>query len=422
MIANNQTVLTVAEQAGQSFNRLATASTVEKNRVLEKLAELLDENRSRIKQTNQKDLKAGEQQGLSAALLDRLLLNDDRIDGMIEGLLTVMKLADPVGEMIDQTRRPNGLKIGRVRVPLGVIGIIYESRPNVTVDAAALCLKSGNCPILRGGSEATNSNCLLVDLIQQALDGILPRETVQILRNQSHSLVDEMLTLDNLIDVIIPRGGQGLIRMVTEKSTIPVIKHYQGICHTYVSDRADLKMAKQICLNAKVQRPGVCNAMETLLLHEKLPEKFVTELFDALLDESVELRLDQTLFNKFATQNDLFKQARDEDWDTEYLDLKLSVASVPDSSSAINHINRHGSNHSDAIITENYSEAEQFLDRVDSAAVYVNASTRFTDGGQFGLGAEIGISTERIHARGPMGLRELTIPKYVIHGQGQIRS
>ncbi len=421
-MSNSVSISELAQQAKQASRKLASASTLDKNEALARLAQLLDENRERIKSANKKDLAAGREDGLSDALLDRLMLNNERIDSMIDGLHKIIDLEDPVGELIEQVKRPNGLKIGRQRVPLGVIGIIYESRPNVTVDAAALCLKSGNCTLLRGGSEARHSNYLLVDLIQEAFGDLLPAKAVQILRDQDHSLVDEMLRLDNFIDVIIPRGGEGLIKMVSEKSTIPVIKHYKGVCHTYVSNAADLEMARKICLNAKTQRTGVCNAMETLLLHDQLPDKFIRELFEALAERGVELRVDADLKNRIEDDKFELNPVSKDDWDTEYLDYILSVGLVETTDEAISHVNRHGSNHSDAIVTENYSEAEAFLDQVDSAAVYVNASTRFTDGGEFGLGAEIGISTERLHARGPMGLRELTIPKYVIHGQGQVRS
>ncbi len=412
----------IAEQAKNSSRELATFSTEKKNRALNKIADTLDENRDQIRTANEKDIETGKEQGLSDAMLDRLLLTPDRIDSMITGIKKVIQLEDPVGEIIEQKKRPNGLKIGRQRVPLGVIGIIYESRPNVTIDAAALCMKSGNCTVLRGGSEAQHSNYLLVDLIQDAIRETLPVNSVQILRDQGHSLVNEMLTLDDYIDIIIPRGGENLIEMVGEKSTIPVIKHYKGVCHTYVSEAADLQQAKKICINAKTQRTGVCNAMETLLLNENLPTNFIESLFAELEKHGVELRVDSKLLRQFQESDFELKEATMEDWTEEYLDSILSVRSVTSLDRAIGHINYHGSNHSDAIITEDYTEAEGFLDRVDSAAVYVNASTRFTDGGEFGLGAEIGISTERLHARGPMGLRELTIPKYVIHGQGQIRT
>lgn len=409
------------ESTSQSARELSNTRTDVKNRALEAVAEILDDNRQEILTANEKDLEGGREDGLSKAMLDRLRLTSDRIDGMIDGIRDVIKLDDPVGEIIGMSERPNGLKVGRQRVPLGVVGMIYESRPNVTVDASVLCLKSGNGIVLRGGSEAKHTNYLLVDLIQEALSPHLPEHSIRILRDQSHELVDEMLGLDDYIDVVIPRGGEKLIETVAQKSTIPVIKHYKGICHVYVSDNADTEMAHSICMNAKTQRTSVCNAMETLLLHEDLNNEFVEQLFQALNDENVELRLDSSLHNQFGKESKLYKEANDEDWSTEYLDSILSVRSVTSTEDAIDHINTFG-NHSDSIVTEEYSESQKFIDEVDSAAVYVNASTRFTDGYEFGLGAEIGISTDRLHCRGPMGLRELTIPKYVVYGQGQVRT
>lgn len=415
-------VQNLASRAKEASRGLASISTTNKNQALGAIAENLDNHREEIKKANRKDLKSGRDNDLSEALLDRLKLTDDRIDGMIEGVRQVQQLEDPVGEIIEMKKRPNGLKVGRQRVPLGVIGIIYESRPNVTVDAAVLCLKSGNCTLLRGGSEAKHSNYLLIDLIQEAIKPHLPDNCIQILRNQDHGLVDEMLALDDYIDVIIPRGGEGLIDMVSKKSTIPVIKHYKGVCHTYVSADADLEEARKICINAKTQRPAVCNAMETLVLDQNMPDNWIKKILSDLTEKDVELRCDSYLLDLIEDTELEATEANTSDWDEEYLDLILSVKSVNGLQEAIEHINRHASNHSDAILTKIYSEAEQFLNKIDSAAVYVNASTRFTDGFEFGLGAEIGISTERLHARGPMGLRELTIPKYVIYGQGQVRN
>jgi glutamate-5-semialdehyde dehydrogenase len=409
-----------AKASRNAARELANLDTGVKNDALRNLAEVLDENRDDILEANQRDMASARDDGLSEAKLDRLKLTSDRIDGMIDGIRDVIQLNDPVGEVLEVNKRPNGLKVGRQRVPLGVVGMIYESRPNVTVDAGILCLKSGNTILLRGGSEAQNTNYLLVDLMQEALSGHLPENSVQILRDQSHDLVDDMLELDDYIDVVIPRGGERLIETVAEKSTIPVIKHYEGICHIYVSDQADPEMARDICLNAKTQRTSVCNAMETLLLHEELSGDLDRKILQDLREENVELRVDETLRNRHASEMSL-RAASKEDWATEYLDSVLSVRTVSGLEDAIDHINTYG-NHSDAIVTESYRESEEFLDRVDSAAVYVNASTRFTDGYEFGLGAEIGISTDRLHCRGPMGLRELTIPKYVIHGQGQVRN
>lgn len=412
-------VTELAEQARDAYRTLSTLDTNAKNDALKSIADALKNRREDILAANEKDLENGREAGLTDALLDRLQLTPDRLDGMVDGIHDVISLEDPVGEVIESTRRPNGLKVGRQRVPLGVIGMIYESRPNVTVDASVLCLKSGNSILLRGGSEAQHTNYLLVDIMQNAINRHLPEASVQILRDQSHDLVDEMLSLDDLIDVIIPRGGETLIETVADKSTIPVIKHYKGVCHVYVSDGADRSMAHDICLNAKTQRTSVCNAMETLLLNENIEDDFVETLLEDLADKGVELRADSKLMDR-ADALDL-EPADQADWDTEYLDKILSVKTVGGLDAAIDHINTHG-NHSDAIVTDRYEESQQFIDRVDSAAVYVNASTRFTDGYEFGLGAEIGISTDRLHCRGPMGLRELTIPKYTIFGEGQVRT
>lgn len=411
----------LAESSAEAARELAKADTNLKNRALENLASVLEDHRDEIREANQKDLETARNDGLSEAMLDRLRLTPDRIDGMIDGIRDVVKLDDPVGEVLEVKERPNGLKVGRQRVPLGVIGMIYESRPNVTVDAGILCLKSGNAILLRGGSEAKNTNYLLVDLMQEALSPHLPEDAVRILRDQSHDLVDDLLTLDDSVDVVIPRGGEKLIETVAEKSTIPVIKHYKGVCHVYVSDRADPEMARDITLNAKTQRTSVCNAMETLLLDEDVSDDLVVEILTEMEEEGVELRVDSSVGDRLASVDVDVTEANESDWKTEYLDAVLSVRSVENLDAAIDHINTYG-NHSDAIVTESYEQSERFLDEVDSAAVYVNASTRFTDGYEFGLGAEIGISTDRLHCRGPMGLRELTIPKYVVHGQGQVRT
>lgn len=421
MTTRTTDVKELSQQARKAYRTLSSLDSNTKNAALESIADALRQRRDDILAANEQDLENGRKQGLVDHMLDRLQLTPDRLDGMIDGIRDVIGLEDPVGEVIRSTRRPNGLKVGQQRVPLGVIGLIYESRPNVTVDAAVLCLKSGNSILLRGGSEAKNTNYLLVDIMQDAVEGHIPRSSVQILRDQDHARVNRMLSLDDLIDVIIPRGGEKLIETVAEKSTIPVIKHYTGICHVYVSDGADLSMAHDICLNAKTQRTSVCNAMETLLLNENLEDDFVNELFRDLADEDVELRVDSNLLQRSDRFDVQVEEAQPEDWDTEYLDSILSVKTVSDLDGAIAHINEHG-NHSDAIVTDRYRESQDFIDRVDSAAVYVNASTRFTDGYEFGLGAEIGISTDRLHCRGPMGLRELTIPKYTIFGEGQVRT
>jgi glutamate-5-semialdehyde dehydrogenase len=371
-----------------------------------------------ILQENQSDIRRAKEAGLSSAMIDRLTLNEGRIEAMAAGLEEIIKLPDPVGEVLKMWKRPNGLRIGKVRVPIGVIGFIYESRPNVTVDAAGLCLKSGNAIILRGGSEAIDSNAAIADIIVEAIGRAgLPPDCVQLIRTTDRAAVNAMLKLDRYIDLIIPRGGKPLIKLVVETSTIPVIMHYEGICHTYVDEFADLDMAEEICMNAKVQRPGVCNAMETMLVHSRVAEEFLPRIANKLTAAGVEVRgCDKTrAIIPHATP------AIEEDWRTEYLDLILSVRVVDSIEEAIEHIDTYGSAHSDAIVTENYSRAQKFLEEVDSSAVFVNASTRFNDGFEFGLGAEIGISTNRLHCRGPMGLEELTTTKYIVYGGGQVR-
>ncbi|WP_029952116.1 glutamate-5-semialdehyde dehydrogenase [Hippea sp. KM1] len=388
------------------------------NAVLEKLKELIDKNRQRIKEANQIDIENAKKANLKASLIDRLLLNDKRIDGMIEATEAVKKLKSPVGKVIDGWRLQNGLNIERVKVPIGCLGIIYESRPNVTVDASILCLKSSNGAILKGGKEAINSNRVLVELIKESLiSQNIDENVVNFIDETDRKAVLYMLKLDKYIDAIVPRGGEGLIKFVSQNATMPVIKHDKGLCHGYVDESADLQKALSIAYNAKVQRPGVCNALETLLIHKNIAEGFLVE-FKKLMDEAgVELRgCKETL--KILPD---IKPATDEDWDSEYLDLILSIKIVNSIDEAIEHINRHGSQHSETIITENHTNAERFLDEVDAACVYVNASTRFTDGGVFGFGAEIGISTNKLHARGPVGLDELTTYKYKIRGNGQIR-
>ncbi len=414
-------VQTLAERSLKASRELSKANTDRKNRALNGIAESLRNRRDEILDANETDLREARKEGLNEAMLDRLQVTPDRLDSMIDGVLDVVELDDPVGEVVEMKQRPNGLKVGRRRVPLGIVGLIYESRPNVTVDAGVLGLKSGNAMLLRGGSEARNTNYLLVDIIREAISPYLPESSVSILRDQSHESVDELLSLDDYVDVIIPRGGERLIETVVETSTIPVIKHYKGICHVYVSKNADPDMAHSICLNAKTQRTSVCNAMETLLLHEELSDEFLREVLASLGEEGVELRLAYDLHQRLSDLDTTVREATDEDWESEYLDSILSVRTVGSLESAISHINTYG-NHSDAIVTDDYSESQQFLDEVDSAAVYVNASTRFTDGYEFGLGAEVGISTDRLHCRGPMGLRDLTITKYVVYGQGQVRT
>lgn len=411
-------ILKIAKEAKFAGQKLANLSSTVKDEALLRMAESIKVNKEKIKEENSKDVALAEEKELSKALIDRLTLNDKRITGMWHTLEEIARMEDPIGKIESMQKRPNGLQIGKVVVPLGVIGIIYEARPNVTVDAAGLCLKAGNATILRGGSEAIYSNIILADLLKEAIQKAgLPPGSIQLIRTTDRKAVMEMLKLDEYIDVIIPRGGESLIRAVTENSTIPVIKHYKGICHTYVDEEADLEMAEKICFNAKVQRPGVCNAMETLLVNEKIAGQFLPRMIKKFQKVGVEIRGD----GKTSQIVEGIKKASEEDWRTEYLDLILSVKVVKGIDEAINHINSYGSGHSDAIITNNYSRARKFLQEVDSAAVYVNASTRFTDGGEFGLGAEIGISTQKLHARGPMGANELTSTKFIIFGDGQIR-
>jgi len=367
---------------------------------------------------NKSDLTAAEKKGLSKAMIDRLTLNPDRIKAMADGLREVAALPDPVGEVLRMWRRPNGMEVGRMRVPIGLIGIIYESRPNVTADSAALCLKSGNAVLLRGGSEAVHSNTAIVEVLSKAgAEAGIPEGAVSFIENPDRTCVMEMLKLNQCIDLIIPRGGEGLIRMVSENSTIPVIKHDKGICHVYVDSKADLKMAEEICFNAKVQRPGTCNAMETMLVHQDVAKAFLPAIIGRMKKAGVEIRgCERTR----AVVPDI-KAATDKDWDTEYNDLILNVKVVDSMEAAMEHIAAHGSQHSEAIISNDYQNARRFQREVDASAVFVNASTRLNDGFEFGLGAEIGISTTRIHARGPMGLEELTSTKFIVSGNGQIR-
>ena len=408
----------MAKKAKEASYQLARLSTDKKNKALCEMADDLERNRNLLIGENQKDLGAGEKAHLSSAMMDRLRLTQAVIQGMAEGLREVARLPDPVGEVVKMWRRPNGLTVGRMRIPIGVIGIIYESRPNVTSDAAGLCLKSGNSVILRGGSEAFHSNQAIGHILQKALKKIgLPEEAAQIFPHTEREAVQEMLQLENDIDLIIPRGGEELIRFVMNHSKIPVIKHYKGVCHIFVDESADLEMATQICLNAKVQRPGVCNAMETLLVHAKVAEQFLPKIAGALQKEGVELRgCPET--RKILSN---IKEAKEEDWYQEYLDLILSIRVVKDIEEAMEHIATYGSLHTEAILTTGYQNAQRFLREVNSSCVLVNASTRFNDGFELGLGAEIGISTSKLHAFGPMALEELTTTKFIVYGEGQIR-
>jgi glutamate-5-semialdehyde dehydrogenase len=417
MIDYKKYVTEMAYNAKKAARELAILDTNKKNQVLACLAQKLEANRSAIKLENAKDMEVGKLSGLSESLLDRLLLNDKRIDSMINGIHAVAALPDPVGEVIEANTRPNGIEITKKRVPLGVIAMIYESRPNVTIEAGILCLKSGNASILRGGKEAIHSNLILGSLLQDALrEQNLNPHMVQVFAITEREAVTEMLLLRDLIDIVIPRGGEGLIKFVSEHSLIPIIKHDKGVCSVFVNHDATLEMAQAIVINAKVQRPGVCNALENLYIHEEFP--YIKELLGAIAREKVELRLFEKAHEYYPAGikiNDL------KEFSVEYLDLILAVKLVKDMDEAVRLITEYGSGHSDAIITEGYHDARQFLSQVNSAAVYVNASTRFTDGEEFGYGAEIGISTSKLHARGPMGLRELTSYKFVIMGKGQIR-
>lgn len=408
----------IGERARAASRSLATLSTNVKNAALLGMADALEKSEGKIFEANAADIAAGEKSGLTGAILDRLRLDAKRVRDMADGLRQIAALPDPVGEVVEMKRRPNGLKVGRMRVPIGVVGIIYESRPNVTADAAALCLKSGNAVILRGGSEAIHSNRAIASILSEAAGAAgIPADAIQLVPMTDREAVTALLRMDRHIDLIIPRGGYGLIRFVTENSTIPVVKHDKGVCHVYVDRRADLEMAENICFNAKVQRPGVCNAMETMLVHKDIAGDFLPPMIERFKGAGVEIRGCE----KTVSLAKGVKAATEADWDEEYLDLILSVKVVGSFDEAVSHIDAHGSGHTETIVTDDYQTAQDFLARVDSSAVMVNASTRFNDGGQFGLGAEIGISTQKLHARGPMGLNELTSLKFIVYGSGQVR-
>jgi len=408
----------VGKNARRASTVLAAAEAATKNKALHVIADLLEEKGELLKTENAKDLEAGAAKGLDAALLDRLELTDARIATMAEGLRQITTLADPVGEISGLSYRPSGIQVGHMRVPLGVIGIIYESRPNVTADAAALCLKSGNATILRGGSEAIHSNKAIAECIQQGLEAAgLPSDCVQVVETTDRAAVGELLKLKDSVDVIIPRGGKGLIERVSQDSLIPVIKHLDGICHVYIDDQADEAKALAVAVNSKTQRYGTCNTMETLLVAESVAETMLPKLADLYAEHKLELRgCDRTrdILPDCVTANEV-------DWQTEYLAPILSIRVVDDLDQAIQHINQYSSQHTDSIVTENFTKARRFLREVDSASVMVNASTRFADGFEYGLGAEIGISTDKLHARGPVGLEGLTSVKYVVFGDGHIR-
>lgn len=413
-----QLVQELCKNARWAARRLGVETTERKNAALLAMAQALMDRAHELKQANAKDLAAGQEAGLSAAMLDRLTLSDEVIASMAAGLKEVAALPDPVGEVTSMWKRPNGLLVGRQRIPLGVIGFIYESRPNVTMDAAGLCLKSGNAVVLKGGKEAINSNLALADIITTVLEELdLPTAAVAVIPTTDRAATSALLQQDQLVDVIIPRGGESLIRFVAENSSIPVLKHYKGVCHIYVDAGADLDMAQAIAINSKCQRPGVCNAMETLLVHQDAADKFLPRVGAALEAQGVEIRGCQNTCH-------LLPQAipaAEEDWPQEFLDLVLAVKVVESMDQALDHIATYGSQHTEAIITRDYARARQFLNSVDSSVVMVNASTRFNDGGQLGLGAEIGINTSKLHAFGPMGLTELTTTKFVVQGDGQVR-
>ena len=409
----------VGKKARTASRALAAADTGAKNQALLSIADLLDQERESLKSANEKDLQAGKEKGLSDALLDRLELTTGRIDSMIEGLRQIAALSDPIGEIFDMSYRPSGIQVGRMRVPLGVVGIIYESRPNVTADAAALCLKSGNATVLRGGSEAFHSNQAIAGCIQRGLETAgLPADAVQVIATTDREAVGQMITLPEYIDVIIPRGGKGLIERISRDARVPVIKHLDGICHVYVDDEADPKKAFDVALNAKTQRYGTCNTLETLLVSDTIAGDFLPTLAAAYAEKGVELR---GCPKSCAILGEGCNAASEEDWDTEYLAPILSVRVVDDIDQAIDHITQHSSQHTESIITENITKARRFLREVDSSSVMVNASTRFADGFEYGLGAEIGISTDKFHARGPVGLEGLTSVKFIVLGDGHIR-
>ena len=415
---NRNYIADLAQRAKRAAGVLATSSGQQRSDALQATARNLRDQSEQIIEANRRDLAAGQKAGLSEALVDRLLLDEDRIAKMADSAEQIALAVDPVGQIIDGWTRPNGLVIHKLRVPLGVMAVIYESRPNVTSDAAALTLKSANAVILRGGKEAINSNRAIVCVIREALErASLPQDAVGFVDSGGHELVNELLKQDSLIDVVIPRGGESLIRAVVENSRIPVIKHYKGVCHVYVDMGADLEMAHRITMNAKVQRAGVCNAAETLLVHAEVSEEFLPSICDELSSAGVELRgCERT--HKLCRS---VKTTREDDWSTEYLSLILSIRIVSDLDEAIEHINRYGSGHTDAIVTDDIGAGERFVAKVDSASVMVNASTRLSDGEVYGLGAEVGISTDKLHARGPMGAADLTTYKYVVYGRGHLR-
>lgn len=426
----NEYILKLGENAKKASKELLTIDTRIKNRALREIARALIERKEEIKLANQKDIENGKETGLSFALLDRLELNDNRIEGMAESLNVIAGFVDPIGEILNGWKHQNGLLIEKKRVPLGVIGIIYESRPNVTIDSAGLAIKSSNAVILRGSANAINSNKCLNKIFNEVADAQgLPKNSVQLIESVDRELVKDMIRMNEYIDVLIPRGGKGLKQFIIENATIPVIETGAGVCHVFVDETGDLSKALPIIENAKIQRPSTCNSIETVLLHEKVANAILPELTAMLIEDKVELRYDSKALEivssnpdkKYSDYAKQVKLATEEDFGAEYLDMIMSLKIVKDIDEAVEYINEHSTQHSDSIITENLDNAEKFLNEIDSAAVYLNASTRFSDGGEFGYGGEIGISTQKLHARGPMGVRELTTTKYIIRGNGQIR-
>ena len=412
-------ITTMAREARKASRALRMTDRAKKDQALERMSQKLVQRIERIREENDQDLSLAEQKGLSPAMIDRLTLDEATIRAMAQDLREVAGLPDPVGEVTRMWKRPNGLLVGRARIPLGVIGFIYESRPNVTVDAAGLCLKSGNAVILKGGSEAIHSNLVLAEILSEALEETgLPQKAIQVVPTTDREAVSILLSREEDVDIIIPRGGEGLIRFVTENSRIPVLKHYVGVCHVYVDEFADLKLASDICFNAKVQRPGVCNAMETMLVHERVAGDFLGPMSERFQRAGVEIRG----CPKTCALVPGARPAQESDWPAEFLDLILAVKVVSDMDEAFDHIEKYGSNHTEAIITRDYDRSRRFLAEVDASVVLVNASTRFNDGNQLGLGAEIGINTSKLHAYGPMGLEELTTTKFVVYGNGQVRT
>lgn len=416
-------MLKVGEAGRESSRVIGRASSGQKNEALRAAAREILRQKELLQAENEKDLQSGRQKGLSDPLIDRLTLTEARINTMVEGLEQVAQLKDPIGEITDLGYQPSGIQVGKMRVPLGVIGIIYESRPNVTIEAGSLCLKSGNATILRGGSEAIHTNLMLADCLRAGLlQAGLPEEIIQLVATTDREAVGKLITMDRFVDVIVPRGGKGLIERISGEATIPVIKHLDGICHVYIDDDADVSKAIDIAFNAKTQRYGVCNSMETLLLAESMVEKVLPDLAAMYIKQGVELRGCQATVAALSdSSTEPVKLANDEDWETEYLAPILSIRIVKGLDQAIEHINHYGSQHTDCIVTENYSNGRRFLREVDSSSVMINVSPRFSDGFEYGLGAEIGISTDKLHARGPVGLEGLTSQKYVVLGDGQIR-